>query len=68
MVKDTKILKSRREQEWLKNIVWLAYQEGTIFQKFKKREKCSKMVSEFGVRRSTISFKIAVAKLIDANI
>lgn len=26
------------------------------------------MVSEFGVRRSTVSFKIAVAKLIDAKI
>ena len=48
-----------------KNIIWLAYQQGTIFQKFKKREKFSKMVSEFSVRGSTISFKIVVAKLID---
>ena len=38
-------------------IVWLAYQQGIIFQRFKGKE--------FGVSSSTISFKIAIIGLIN---
>ena len=38
-------------------IVWLAYQQGIIFQRFKGKE--------FGFSRSTISFKIAIIGLIN---
>ena len=39
------------------NIVWLAYQRGLLFQKFIGNEKLAKMITKFGVRRSTAWFK-----------
>ena len=47
-------------------MVWLAYYQGQIFQKFKEKERfVSDMVLKFGVSKSTIVFKIALKKLID---
>ena len=48
------------------DIVWSAYDQGQIFQKFKEKERfISDMVSKFKVSKSTIVFKIALKKLID---
>ena len=48
------------------DIVWLAYYQGQIFQKFREKERfISDMVSTFKVSKSTIVFKIALRKLID---
>ena len=48
------------------DIVWLAYYQGQIFQKFREKEQfISDMVSTFKVSKSTIVFKIALRKLID---
>ena len=47
------------------DIVWSAYDQGQIFQKFKEKERfISDMVSKFKVSKSTIVFKIALKKLI----
>ena len=43
------------------NIVWLAYYQGQIFQKFREKERfISDMVLKFHVSKSTIVFKIAL--------
>ena len=48
------------------DIVWLAYYQNQIFQKFKEKERFdSDMVLKFGVSKSTIVFKTALKKLID---
>ena len=48
------------------DIVWLAYYQGQIFQKFREKERfISDMVSKFKVSKSTIVFKIALKKLIE---
>ena len=48
------------------HIVWLAYYQGQIFQKFREKERfASDMVLKFNVSNSTIVFKIALKKLID---
>ena len=48
------------------NIVWLAYYQGQIFQKFREKERfVSDMVLKFHVSKSTIVFKIALKELID---
>ena len=57
-------------EEIIKNkksdIVWLAYYQGKIFQKFRSKERfVNDMVSKFKVSKSTIVFKIALSKLID---
>ena len=57
-------------EEIIKNkksdIVWLAYYQGKIFQKFKEKERfVSNMVLKFKVSKSTIIFKIALSRLID---
>ena len=57
-------------EEIIKNkksdIVWLAYYQGKIFQKFRSKERfVNDMVSEFKVRKSTAVFKIALSRLID---
>ena len=39
------------------NSVWLAYKRGLLFQKFIRNEKLAKMITKFGVRRSTAWFK-----------
>ena len=48
------------------DIVWLAYYQGQIFQKFREKERfVSDMVLKFNVSKSTVVFKIALKKLID---
>ena len=48
------------------DIVWLAYYQGHIFQKFREKERfVSDMVLKFNMNKSTIVFKIALKKLID---
>ena len=42
-----------------KNIVWLACQQGKTFHTFKS----AKMITEFGVSRSTVPFKIPIVGL-----
>ena len=47
------------------DIVWLAFYQGQIFQKFRERERerfVSDMVLKFNVSKSTIVFKIALKK------
>ena len=44
---------------------WLEYQQRIIFQNFKQKEKFIKMITEFSVSTSTISFKIAILGLIN---
>ena len=47
------------------HIIWLAYHQGQLFQKFKEKERFVSMVSQFGASKSTIVFKIALFKLIN---
>ena len=48
------------------DIVWLAYHQGKILQKFRSKQRSvSDMVSKFKVSKSTIVFKIALSRLID---
>ena len=55
------IIKNKRN-----DIVWLAYYQGKIFQKFKSKERfVNDMVTKFKVSKSTIVFKIALCRLID---
>ena len=58
-------------EEVIKNkksdIVWLAYHQGKIFQKFRSKERfVNGMVTKFKVSKSIIVFKIALRRLIDA--
>ena len=57
-------------EEIIKNkksdIVWLAYWQGKISQKFKSKEQfVNNMVTKFKVSKSMIVFKIALSRLID---
>ena len=57
-------------EEIIKNkksdIVWLAYYQGKIFQKFRSKERfVNDVVTKFKVSKSTILFKIALSRLID---
>ena len=55
-----KIIKNKK-----RDIVWLAYYQGEIFQKYRSKERfVNDMVSKFKVSKSTIVFKIALSKLI----
>ena len=49
-----------------RDIVWLAYHQGKIFQKFRLKEQfVNDMVLKFKVSQSTIVLKIALSRLID---
>ena len=55
-------------EEIIKNkksdIVWLAYYQGKIFQKFRSKERfVNDVATKFKVSKSTIVFKIALSKL-----
>ena len=57
-------------EEIIKNkksdVVWLAYYQGKIFQKFRSKERfVNDIVTKFKVSKSTIVFKIALSRLID---
>ena len=47
------------------DIIWLAYHQGLLFQKFKEKERLISMILQFGVSKSTIVFKIALFQLIN---
>ena len=57
-----KIIKSKK-----RNVVWLAYQQGKVFEKFKESTKFIEMIKQFRVGRSTIIFKINIVKLINKH-
>ena len=45
-----------------KGIISAAYHQGKIFKRFKEKEKFVKLVSELGIHKNTIIFKINVFK------
>ena len=47
------------------NILTLAYQQGKVFQKFKINNKFASAVTEFGISKTTINFKIDIVKFIE---
>ena len=47
------------------NILWLAYQQGQIFERFKMNDNFIKMVKEIGISKSTMVFKIYIVKFIN---
>ena len=46
-----------------KGIISVAYHQGKAFKRFKEKEKFVKLVSELGIHKITIIFKINVFKL-----
>ena len=46
-----------------KGIINVAYHQGQVFKRFKEKEKFAKLVSELGIHKTTIIFKINVFKL-----
>ena len=46
-----------------KGIINVAYYQGQVFKRFKEKEKFVKLVSELGIDKNTIIFKINVFKL-----
>ena len=46
-----------------KGIISIAYYQGKIFKRFKEKEKFIKLVSQLGIHKNTIIFKINVFKL-----
>ena len=52
-----KIFRSKKS-----NILWLAYQQGQIFKKFKVNENFLDLVKELGISKSTTLFKISIVK------
>ena len=49
------------------NILMLSYQQGKVFQKFKKNNKFVNAVTEFGISKTTINFKINVVNFINQH-
>ena len=47
------------------SILWLAYQQGQIFEKLKVDENFIIMVKELGTSKSTILFKILITKFVN---
>ena len=48
-----------------RNITWLAYQQGKVFEKFKENAKFIKMLKQFGISKFTIIFKTNMVQLIN---
>ena len=46
-----------------KGIINVAFHQGQIFKRFKEKEKFAKLVSKFGIPKTTINLKINVFKL-----
>ena len=46
-----------------KGIINVAYYQGQVFKKFKEKEKFTDLVTELGIHRNTIIFRIKVFKL-----
>ena len=52
------IIKTKR-----KGIINVAYHQGQVFKRFKEKEKFAKLISELGIHKTTIIFRINVLKL-----
>ena len=52
------IIKTKR-----KGIINVAYHQGQVFKRFKEKEKFAKLVSELGIHKTTIIFRINAFKL-----
>ena len=52
------LLKQKRE-----GIINVAYNQGQVFKRFEEKEKFAKLVSELGIHKTTIIFRINVFKL-----
>ena len=50
-----------------KNIIWLGYQQGKVFEQFKENAKFIEMVRQFGYSKFTIIFKITIVKRINKH-
>ena len=63
--KAAKIIKRYEDIIKTKNegIINVAYHQGQVFKRFKEKEKFAKLVSELGIHKTTIIFKINVFKL-----
>ena len=46
-----------------KGIINVAYHQGQVFKRFKEKKKFAKLVSDLGIHKTTISFKINIFKL-----
>ena len=46
-----------------KGIIDVAYHQGQVFKRFKEKEKFAKLVSELGIHKTTIIFRINIFKL-----
>ena len=46
-----------------KEIINVAYHQGQVFKRFKEKEKFAKLVSELGIHKTTIIFRINIFKL-----
>ena len=55
-----KIIRSKKS-----NILWLAYQQGQMFEKIKANENFIDMIKKFGISKSTILFTIAIVKFVN---
>ena len=55
-----KIIKSNK-----RTILWLAYQQGKIFEKFKTNNKFINMVNYFEISKSTMVFKISIVRFLN---
>ena len=47
------------------NILWLAYQQGQIFEKFEMNDNFINMVKKFGIGKSIVLFKISIVKFVN---
>ena len=63
--KAAKIIKRYEDIIKTKNegIINVAYHQGQVFKRFKEKEKFAKLVSELGIHKTTIIFRINVFKL-----
>ena len=50
------------------NILMWAYQQGKVFQKFKMNNKFVSAVTQFGISKTTINFKIGIVKFMETYI
>ena len=50
-----------------KGIISIAYYQGKVFKRFKEKEKFIKLVSQLGIHKNTIIFKINVFKLCEKS-
>ena len=55
-----KIIRSKKS-----NILWLAYQQGQMFEKIKANENFIDMIKKFGISKSTILFTISIVKFVN---